>query len=237
MIVNMSEEDAARLAEIRARNDQADVWRRSWIGDEGDESDPRFLLRLLDTPSDRAKPDAGDWEERARAVYALVFGGLHEGGEYRRRLQYIAVALADARRAGESAGWDAAVKTLRAAPREETYVLRAADYLASHKPTPQEREGLWEATLSDIAHAVPSCPCPWCDHLFDRATGLGDEAPEPGGVSVCINCGSVNRFRADLTLEQMPEAEWQAEAEPIPSQIRLARRAILQLHANPNGEG
>lgn len=43
---------------------------------------------------------------------------------------------------------------------------------------------------------VPRSACPECGHEMDRATGAFSERarPQPGDISVCINCGTVLIF-------------------------------------------
>ena len=38
-----------------------------------------------------------------------------------------------------------------------------------------------------IAHMIPTL-CPWCGRNNDAATGLDDDAPSAGDVSICFAC-------------------------------------------------
>lgn len=51
--------------------------------------------------------------------------------------------------------------------------------------------------------------CPQCDYKLDAATKAhGEEAfPEAGDTSVCLNCGQVLKYQADLTLRKATVAE------------------------------
>lgn len=93
--------------------------------------------------------------------------------------------------------------------------------------------------LSDIEHPLPSgLKCPWCDHPHDLASGLDDDdGPEIGAYSICINCGSIATFGIGFVLQRCPDSVWQAEPEPIPSQMREARRAIREIHSRPRDGG
>jgi hypothetical protein len=46
--------------------------------------------------------------------------------------------------------------------------------------------------------------CLKCGYLIDAASSVGPKAkPEVGDVSMCISCGSLSRFKADMTLEPL----------------------------------
>lgn len=47
---------------------------------------------------------------------------------------------------------------------------------------------------------VPLTICWHCDRPLDGATGINDEKPEPGAISLCLYCGAVAVFGPDLTL-------------------------------------
>jgi hypothetical protein len=45
--------------------------------------------------------------------------------------------------------------------------------------------------------------CPECGHLLDAAFAIGSDArPRPNDLSVCIQCGEILCFNADLTLRR-----------------------------------
>lgn len=56
------------------------------------------------------------------------------------------------------------------------------------------------------ATRLPKCPCPFCGHTLDAASGAdgSDDAPTEGDATVCIQCAEVLFIRADLTL-RVPE--------------------------------
>lgn len=86
--------------------------------------------------------------------------------------------------------------------------------------------------LSEVDHRTAPMRCPWCDKALDGATGIDyDGAPDMGSLTICIGCGSVSTFGVGGVLSRCPDPVWQAEPEPIPSQIRHARRAILAAHS------
>jgi len=50
------------------------------------------------------------------------------------------------------------------------------------------------------AHKMPECACPHCGHKFNAATSpTGDDRPNPGDISVCIECRKISVFNDDLT--------------------------------------
>jgi len=55
---------------------------------------------------------------------------------------------------------------------------------------------------------VPATACPGCGRRNDAATSVfSDSKPSPGSVSVCIACGHISVFNADLTLRNPTDAE------------------------------
>lgn len=96
--------------------------------------------------SERTKPDAGDLERVKSILGPFVIEGLpgtRTVDRLRKLADDLAAALAEARRAGESAGWDAAEKALvhRQQRLQEKWggeapqwALDGADYLATNKP-------------------------------------------------------------------------------------------------------
>lgn len=81
-------------------------------------------------------------------------------------------------------------------------------------------------------HHIPRTVCPWCGEQRDGASAIdSDDYPEIGSLAVCITCGGVSVYSLGFVLQRCPEAVWQAEPEPLPSQIRRARGAILRMHS------
>ena len=60
-----------------------------------------------------------------------------------------------------------------------------------------------------IVSTVPLCECPWCEAPLDSAAGPEDQ-PEPGDVSVCVECASPVVFDENLRLRQLRQAELNA---------------------------
>lgn len=56
---------------------------------------------------------------------------------------------------------------------------------------------------------VPPSKCTACGYLCDAATCPRDDnaKPNPGDVTVCINCGHLMAFDDNLTLRNLTEAE------------------------------
>lgn len=71
--------------------------------------------------------------------------------------------------------------------------------------------------------------CPYCNHLLDGISQVnGENLPEPGDASICIQCGNVSVFDDDLSLRKpLPEEESAIQEDPT---IREAQRAIFESH-------
>jgi hypothetical protein len=60
---------------------------------------------------------------------------------------------------------------------------------------------------------LPASRCTACGHLVDAASCVGnDGAPSPGDFTVCIACGHIMGFAADLTLRELTGDEIVAAA-------------------------
>ena len=58
---------------------------------------------------------------------------------------------------------------------------------------------------------LPTCQCTSCGHILDAAAGWGDHPPKPGDLSICIQCGHLAAFGADLRLRELTAKEmWEA---------------------------
>ena len=95
---------------------------------------------------------------------------------------------------------------------------------------------------SPLGPSVSTTPgaCPWCGHHLDMATGVGtDKLPRPGDRSICIGCGAVCVFEADLTLRRADAVEtmqvynrhpqaFQAWEETVGRRARRTREGFRQ---------
>jgi hypothetical protein len=85
-------------------------------------------------------------------------------------------------------------------------------------------------------YPIPTCFCLKCGHTFDRSSSLtGRGSPEPGDLTLCIQCGSLLQFNADMTVGLVDE---QATLATMPATqrafIEKARWAIdMARHMHP----
>lgn len=64
--------------------------------------------------------------------------------------------------------------------------------------------------MTDATTRTPAALCWHCDRMLDGATGFGpteNERPGPGAVALCLYCGAVALFDADLELRPPTEGE------------------------------
>jgi hypothetical protein len=55
---------------------------------------------------------------------------------------------------------------------------------------------------------LPPHKCTACGYDIDCATGLKpDEIPEPGSISICLNCGAIGIYTQDMQLRQATRKE------------------------------
>jgi hypothetical protein len=76
---------------------------------------------------------------------------------------------------------------------------------------------------------LPDSSCPNCHKLLNAASFLGDEKkiPKPKDLSVCVYCATPLRYKEDLSLELLPEEEFQelqgSEIEKLREMIQLIK--------------
>ena len=73
---------------------------------------------------------------------------------------------------------------------------------------------------------LPASPCENCGRELDAATGDGQ--PSPGDISICIGCGTVRQFDAEMRLEPVDGESLPVETR---AEINCAARAIRRIHA------
>jgi hypothetical protein len=71
------------------------------------------------------------------------------------------------------------------------------------------------------SHAIPLNQCPFCDYTQKATTcaSTPDAKPHPGDLSVCLNCGEITVFSADLT-QRLPSPSEYKEAWEMPEITR-----------------
>jgi hypothetical protein len=73
-------------------------------------------------------------------------------------------------------------------------------------------------------YRLPASPCPICEVTLNAAANCFDEtAPGPGDVTICIACGTLLRFAADLTLRLMSPEEESALRRDNPLLAKIER--------------
>ncbi|HEV8502965.1 MAG TPA: hypothetical protein VGR63_15425, partial [Casimicrobiaceae bacterium] len=81
---------------------------------------------------------------------------------------------------------------------------------------------------------MPPSMCPRCGRLADGAMEMGgDRPPQPGDLTVCINCVGVSSYDARLQLVRVdaPElAAMEREQPGLAQRIRKAQREIALAH-------
>lgn len=74
---------------------------------------------------------------------------------------------------------------------------------------------------------MPKSVCCECGAKLDGAAGEGDITPDPGDMSVCIYCGSLNVFSDNLTLRK-PTVEEYVESTKN-RKLQEYRKAVIEL--------
>lgn len=78
---------------------------------------------------------------------------------------------------------------------------------------------------------VPPSACPKCGDVHDAATAsdLSDEAPEPGDFTICVNCGSINRFDDDLHVQFVDQEALDSLDDETRAAVLHAVRAVERM--------
>ena len=85
-------------------------------------------------------------------------------------------------------------------------------------------------TVRWMTHHMPPHRCDRCGDELDCATGPGQV--NPGDLSVCLGCGAVRQFTADLGLEPVDVAELPRKAR---REVDKIVKAVRSVHARrPN---
>jgi hypothetical protein len=95
----------------------------------------------------------------------------------------------------------------------------------------------WKLTMNNmfkdifaVTTRIGEACCCECGHKMDACSG--PTRPEPGDITLCIECGSLNSFDENLKLTK-PTDEQYFEAAASP-ELQKLRRAILYVHAHPD---
>lgn len=67
---------------------------------------------------------------------------------------------------------------------------------------------------------TPLTPCPRCGHPLEAASPVhNQEAPEPGDLAICIECGLPMVFTPQRTPRAMTDEEWRALDDDVRQEL------------------
>jgi hypothetical protein len=81
--------------------------------------------------------------------------------------------------------------------------------------------------------------CPTCGYTLDAVSEMGNgaRAPEPGDASLCIDCGEILEFAADMTLAKINEGTV-AKLDPEDyDQLLMAQKFVRERPRKPLFDG
>ncbi len=80
---------------------------------------------------------------------------------------------------------------------------------------------------------MPECRCLNCGRKFNAAGGVNaEDAPEPGNICLCIECGAVMLYGEDLTVRGMTREEMDDLSNDAEAMQFLARQ-VRKIHMLP----
>lgn len=91
------------------------------------------------------------------------------------------------------------------------------------------REGI-KPTKQNDRGPLPTSTCPVCKYEMDSATCVGVEGiePQPGDVSLCLNCGEVLQYNDILVLKTVTDEELAFMDNQSKAAITMARSFIIK---------
>jgi hypothetical protein len=86
----------------------------------------------------------------------------------------------------------------------------------------------------DATHDTPNVICVHCAHVMTNTSGH-EVGPEPGDMTLCINCGGLNIFASDLSLRkptkrEAREATADDEVQDIHAAIMRAKAEVAKIN-------
>ena len=82
-----------------------------------------------------------------------------------------------------------------------------------------------------MSNEIPASTCAECGYLIDRSTPVRDDGSlaGPGALSICIGCGHIATFAADLSLVELTMAQrFELATNPDFQRQYLALQVALQ---------
>jgi len=80
---------------------------------------------------------------------------------------------------------------------------------------------------------TPECRCLNCGHKLNAAGGINaEDAPEPGNICLCIECGAVMMYADNLTVRGMTREEMDDISNHAETMNFLARQ-VRKIHMLP----
>ena len=78
---------------------------------------------------------------------------------------------------------------------------------------------------------VAETDCPYCGYRLDDASAVeGQATPKPEDLSVCLKCGGVMEFDAQLLPRVLRDAVWQSLAPELQAQLKRVSQAAREMH-------
>jgi hypothetical protein len=73
--------------------------------------------------------------------------------------------------------------------------------------------------------------CTVCKKTLDGHTSVGEKdlIPKEGDISICVYCGTIYRYNAELTLHQLTDTELRILAKTEPSVYVKVKRAVVTI--------
>lgn len=92
--------------------------------------------------------------------------------------------------------------------------------------------------LEDDIYRIPKQVCPYCARPLDATgpiPGSDNQAPAPGDVTLCLRCGGLAIYEADLTMRiPMISELLEMKSSPEWPQIEKFRQGIAAVNRKPD---
>lgn len=80
----------------------------------------------------------------------------------------------------------------------------------------------------DVIHRLSTDHCPSCNTELDSVSSINtDEKPEPGSITVCIECAEILEFNNDLHLVKLSPLTLDSFDQDLFDQVIALRKLII----------
>lgn len=97
---------------------------------------------------------------------------------------------------------------------------------------------LLDGVRTYVIHEEKTAPkCSNCGEILNAATGLMNRRPKAGDLTICLECGVVQKFTEGLDLVPFTEEEWAALGNAAKAALEVVHELARKVHDERNRQG